>query len=204
MHIEADTGPESAAGGADGTMSSVSAEERAILEEARLRLVAAQQLRCPHCQQMYLPGAVACPHCGNLSFDSGKTTNFYGVLKEFIAFRKLPVGQAFAAVLRPIVFEIDGAHLELPIATTLVVGRLSKVPGDPQSDVILDAFNAEALGVSRRHIKIVRKHNLTYFSDMGSKNGTFLNACPVPGGSQRILRDRDELRLGHLKLKVGF
>jgi FHA domain len=203
MHIETDARSESAVG-VDGTMSSLSAAERASLEEARSRLVAAEQLRCPHCQQMYLPGEVACPHCGNLFIDNGKTRNFYGILKELFASPKLPIGDAFAVVLRPIVFEIDGARLELPAASTLVVGRFSRGPDDLAPDVNLAAFNAEALGVSRRHVKIVRKHDLTYFSDMGSKNGTFLNARPVLGGSQRILRDKDELRLGHLKIRVRF
>src|SRR6266852_1170750 len=100
MHIETSSESESAVS-VDGTMPRLSAAERASLEEARSRLVAAEQLRCPHCQQMYSPGEVACPHCGNLFFDIGKTRNIYGILKELFAAPKLPIGDAFAVVLRP-------------------------------------------------------------------------------------------------------
>ena len=95
-------------------------------------------------------------------------------MKELAAFVKQPVGDAFA-MHRPIVFDVNGARLELPSASTLVIGRASKAASDPQPDVSLNAFDAEVLGVSRRHVKIVRAHDLTYVSDMGSKNGTFLN-----------------------------
>ncbi len=187
----------------DRTMSTIAAAERAMLEAARLRNAGAGLLRCPTCQQTYLLEALICPRCGKLNFDSDKTTGFTGLMKELAAFAKQPVGDAFA-VQRPIVFEVNGARLELPSASMLVVGRASKVPGDPPPDVNLNAFDAETLGVSRQHVKIVRANDLTYVSDMGSKNGTFLNTRPLAPGTQRILRDRDELRLGHLRIKVRF
>ncbi len=187
----------------DRTMSTIAAAERAMLEAARLRNAGAGLLRCPTCQQTYLLEALICPRCGKLGFDTEKTANFAGLVKELAAFVKQPVGDAFA-VQRPIVFEVNGAQLELPSARMLVVGRASKAPSDPQPDVSLNAFDAEALGVSRQHVKIVRANDLTYISDMGSKNGTFLNTHPLAFGTQRILRDRDELRLGHLKITVRF
>jgi hypothetical protein len=202
MSVEIKIGSESPVS-SDRTMSTMAAAERAMLEAARLRHAGAGLLRCPTCQQTYLLETLICPRCGKFGFDTEKTANFSGVMKELAAFVKQPVGDAFA-VQRPIVFEVNGERLELPSASMLVVGRASKVPSDRQPDVNLNAFDAEALGVSRQHIKIVRAHDLTYLSDMGSKNGTFLNTRRLALGTQRILRDRDELRLGHLKIKVRF
>ena len=202
MSVEPSLGSESPVS-SDRTMSTMAAAERALLEAAHLRQAGVGLLRCPTCQQTYLLEALTCPRCGKLGFDTDKTANFAGLLKELGAFVKQPVGDAFA-VQRPIVFEVNGTRLELPSASMLVVGRASKVPGDPQPDVSLNAFDAEALGVSRQHVKIVRAHDLTYVSDMGSKNGTFLNTRPLASGTQRILRDRDELRLGHLRIMVRF
>ncbi len=203
MPVETNIGSVSPVRG-DRTMSTIAAAERAMLEAVRLRDVGAGKLRCPKCQQNYLLEELTCPRCGNLDFDSIKTANLSGLMKESTAFVKQPVGNPFAVVQRPIFFVVNGARLELPAASMLIVGRASKVAGDPQPDVNLNVFNAEALGVSRQHIKIVREHDLTYLSDMGSKNGTFLNTHPLAIGSKRILRDRDELRLGHLKITVRF
>jgi hypothetical protein len=187
----------------DPTMSTMATAERAMLAAAGLRNIGGGQLRCPKCQQTYLLEELICPYCGKLDFNTDKTANFAGLMKELVDFEKQPVGDAFA-VQRPLVFEVNGARLELPSASMLVVGRAGKVVGDPQADVNLTAFNAEALGVSRQHIKIVRAHGLTYVSDLGSLNGTFLNTHPLPLGTKRILRDRDELRLGHLRIIVRF
>jgi hypothetical protein len=202
MSAETNVGSESPVS-SDRTLSTIAAAERAMLEAAHLRHAGAALLRCPTCQQTYLLEALICPRCGKFGFDTEKTANFTGLIKELAAFVKQPVGDAFA-MQKPIVFEVNGTRLELPTASMLVVGRASKVPGDPQPDVSLNAFDAEALGVSRQHVKIERAHDLTHVSDMGSKNGTFLNTRPLAPGTQRILRDRDELRLGHLKIMVRF
>ncbi len=203
MSIQTNSGSESPVRD-DHTMTTMAAADREILEAALLRNVGEGQLRCPKCQQTYLLEALICPRCGNLDVNSNKTVNFFGLIKELVTRVKQPVGNAFAAVQKPIVFEVNGAQLELPVAGVLIVGRASKIVGDPQPDVDLNTFDAEALGVSRRHVKIVREHDLTYLSDIGSKNGTFLNTHPLAIGSRRILRDGDELRLGHLKIKVTF
>jgi hypothetical protein len=202
MFVETYIGTEFPVSG-DRTLSTVAAAERAMLETGHLPSEGTGQLHCPRCQQNYRLEELICPRCDKLYVDRNKTANFSVLMKELVSLVKQPVGNAFA-MQRPIVFEVKGARLELPAASILVVGRSSNVAGDPQPDVNLNAFNAEALGVSRQHIKIVRAHDLTYLSDMNSRNGTFLNTQPLTPGTQRIVRDRDELRLGHLKIMVRF
>jgi pSer/pThr/pTyr-binding forkhead associated (FHA) protein len=101
-------------------------------------------------------------------------------------------------------FEIGGTCITLPNADTLVIGRLSKVANDPQPDVNLNAYGADICGVSRQHIKLIRRGDLTYVTDMGSSNGTFLNGRPITHQRERVLRNGDELQLGYLKVKVRF
>ena len=188
--------------GNDWLMSTMTAQP-VILEAARFRNTDAGQRCCPECHQNYLQEELICPRCGSINFDNTKTVAFSGSVNEFSALVKQPVGEA-SAVQKPIVFEVNGARLKLPSASSLVVGSAGKEASDPQPDVNLNLFNAEALGVSCQHVKILSTHDVTYLSDMGSKNGTFLNAHPLAPGTQSIVRDRDELRLGNLKVRVRF
>ncbi len=94
--------------------------------------------------------------------------------------------------------------MTVQITESVIVGRLSKVPGDAQPDVKLNPFGADEKGVSRQHIKLIRKHDLIYVSDLGSSNGTFLNGRPLMRNCLRVLRSGDDLQLGVLKLRVVF
>ncbi len=201
MQVRTDSGAEPAMEH-DDTDPRLSAAERKLLEEARLRGVATGKLQCPVCQENYTPGELTCPRCGTVLDTGGQTIQLETLLEK--PAKKPPVGDAFASDQKPIVFEIDGTELELPPASVVVVGRTSNVPGDPQPDVDLSAFNAEKMGVSRQHVKILRRHDLTYVSDMGSINGTFLNGHQLSAGIQRIIRDGDELKLGYLRITVRF
>lgn len=201
MQVRTDSGAEPAMEHND-TDPRLSAAEHELLEEARLRGLATGTLQCPVCQESYIAGELTCPRCGTVLDTGGQTLKLETLLEK--PAKKLPVGDAFTSHQKPIVFEIDGTELELPSASTVVVGRASNVPGDPPPDLDLSAVNAEKMGVSRQHVKILRRDDLTYVSDMGSINGTFLNGHQLSAGIQRIIRDGDELKLGYLKIKVRF
>jgi FHA domain-containing protein len=188
----------------DPTLPRLSDAERSLLEKASFLDASDARLRCPNCQQRYRPGELACPHCGILLAAGVSTTKLGGETERPPSPKSLPVGAVFVEEQKPIIFEIDGVTMVLPVAHTLIIGRLSELPGDPRPDVNLNAFEATERGVSRQHARIVRKRELIYISDLGSSNGTFLNGRPLAGNYERILRNGDELRLGHLKIKVRF
>jgi pSer/pThr/pTyr-binding forkhead associated (FHA) protein len=76
---------------------------------------------------------------------------------------------------------------------------------DPQDDVIdLTCFHAYEMGVSRRHAAFELCGNCLKLHDLGSRNGTYLNGSRVSPEKAPIVRDGDELELGHLKLYVYF
>jgi pSer/pThr/pTyr-binding forkhead associated (FHA) protein len=109
-----------------------------------------------------------------------------------------------APPLTPILCEINGKHLTLPLSNSLVIGRTTMVPGDVGPDVGLNDFCAAQHGVSRQHIRIIRKRNVVYVSDLNSSNGTCLNGRPLPRNCYRVLNSGDELQLGSLKLTLNF
>ncbi len=157
--------------------------------------------RCPNCQKSYFPGELACSYCGVL-FTSGATTKKLGGAENVISQHAIP--EEIDTNQKPILFDINGKQLRLPIAKSLVIGRMSEFPGDVRPDVSLNAFGAAVHGVSRQHSRIMRKRDLVYVADLDSSNGTFLNGRRLTRNSYRILNSGDELQLGSLKLTVRF
>jgi hypothetical protein len=88
--------------------------------------------------------------------------------------------------------------------TELVIGRKDPDTG-LSPDVDLHASGAPDKGVSRKHALIIRKDEGSLsIVDKGSPNGTYLNGQKLIPNQPRVLRDGDELRLGHLVLTVRF
>jgi hypothetical protein len=94
--------------------------------------------------------------------------------------------------------------------------RLAKLPKADRDKVIslyndpnlqrinMTPFDGEAMGVSREHAALFREDTILTLTDLGSTNGTYLNGLPLPAYQSRIVRDRDELRLGMLRLVFQF
>ena len=113
-------------------------------------------------------------------------------------------GDAFIAHPNPVTFEIDGQRFTLPQGDSLVIGRKTHA-GDPvQPDVDLSHFSATQRGVSRTHMRLVRRGNLLYIADLESRNGTWLNGKRLADKNERLLRDGDTVLLGKLQIVVHF
>jgi FHA domain len=171
-------------------------------QAAATRKSSVTELSCPNCQQAYRPGGRVCVQCGAI-LDDGKTTVI--MVGELRRERKpVPSGAVFVEQHRPLFLEIDGIALPLPTTETLTIGRNSERPRASRPDVDLSHFKAAARGVSRQHIRIMRRGDLIYICDLGSTNGTFLNGRRLISHQERLLRCGDELRLGRLRLGVRF
>lgn len=95
-------------------------------------------------------------------------------------------------------FQFDAGQIE-----EVIIGRQNPDNGEiPPVD--LTASNGLAKGVSRRHATIMRRDGALHIVDNNSANGTFLNGQKLVTGQPRILRDGDDIRLGHLVLRVTF
>ena len=86
----------------------------------------------------------------------------------------------------------------------LLVGRAHDQESLPQPDVDLAPHGGMEHGVSRNHLTLTRDHDTIFVTDLGSANSTYLNGQRLMPHEPRILRDNDELRLGHLVMRVNF
>lgn len=96
-------------------------------------------------------------------------------------------------------FTFDAAEI-----TKLTIGRVDPDTGEAPAVDLID-HKAVEKGVSRRHASIIRRDTGSLsLVDQDSDNGTFLNGQRLVPNQPRILRDGDEIRLGHLILYVRF
>ena len=94
----------------------------------------------------------------------------------------------------PIHIEVTGRY---------VIGRVHP-RSDERPDLDLNKYGAFFHGVSRQHVAITKDGNLLQVEDLGSTNGTYLNGMRMLPHQPRMLRDGDELCLGHLVMRVHF
>jgi hypothetical protein len=87
--------------------------------------------------------------------------------------------------------------------TEIIIGRGSTETGELPG-VDLTSSDGINKGVSRRHATIVRRDGALHIVDNNSANGTYLNGQRLVAGQPRILRDGDDVRLGHLVVRVTF
>jgi len=67
----------------------------------------------------------------------------------------------------------------------------------------LSCHHAPKLGVSRLHAKIIFKDDGFYITDIGSKNGTWVNEKRIEIGQYEPITQHDTLRLARLMIVVG-
>ncbi|HLY28072.1 MAG TPA: FHA domain-containing protein [Aggregatilineales bacterium] len=158
---------------------------------------------CPRCGQACLAGELMCPNCSIVFLSEGKTRQFDKESRPTTP-AQWPIGRVFVKEQQAITFEIDGQQLILPSLERLVIGRHSNNPEDAHVDVALNAFQASERGVSRRHVRLRRTGDMVYVTDLSSSNGTSLNGRLLTPQTNAVLRDGDELRLGHLTIRVIF
>jgi pSer/pThr/pTyr-binding forkhead associated (FHA) protein len=85
----------------------------------------------------------------------------------------------------------------------LVIGRRDPITNElPAID--LTNFDALNKGISRRHAALVRKDTSLHIIDKGSPNGTFLNGQRLVQNQPRVVRNGDDIRFGHLAVRVEF
>jgi len=157
-------------------------------------------LTCLVCGQPYRPGV--CDHGQCRANQEGATRHL--PFEPHPTSESFPSGRVFVARPKPIIFEIDDKPFTITLRNQLVVGRHSGLSSDTAPDVDLTPFNALEKGVSRRHLRIRCPDYMLYVTDLGSRNGTWLNGHIILPGAERLLRSGDTLQLGALRIRVKF
>lgn len=163
-------------------------------------------IKCVLCGFENLEGELVCTNCGSslnqVHGDNGDTR-----LLDSVALRAQVTnwGTARLGKERQLLLHIRGhaKPLVINISDQLVLGRFD-VETKQVPDVGLDDYNAQELGVSRRHAAILVEDNALKVMDLGSANATYMNGQKLVAHQARILRDGDELRLGRLVMRVHF
>lgn len=160
---------------------------------------------CPSCGRENSEDEPICTYCGELlDHTQGKTKNFK---EDDVGENQPRWGSArFDARTRLILRVVDSSQIiQVDAHKTggVVLGRMDIATGT-EPEVDLTPFGAQDKGVSRQHARLEIRDDSLYITDLGSANFTFLNGLRLTGHQPRILRDSDEIRLGHLKLQITF
>ena len=164
-------------------------------------------IECPSCGRKHRPGTLFCSECGVYLPTGGPLRT------EPLPDEELPVSRANPWVseqveeekaaptpLRLKVLATD-RQIQLPSAAEVHVGRLDAAHGI-FPDLDLTADGGLEGGVSRRHCKIHQRGATYLVEDVGSANGTFLNGQRLTPYLPHVLKNKDDLQLGTIKLQV--
>lgn len=162
---------------------------------------------CPKCQHENSDNAELCTYCGtplinilgrvstraldNTDFEEG--TPKWGSAR-FGARTNLLIG---------VEGEVDTFIFDANQIEELIVGRYDPRTGE-MPEIDLSHFGAIEKGVSRQHAFVIRRDGSLYLVDNNSANGTFLNGQKLVAQQPRVLRDGDDIRLGHLVMRITF
>jgi transcription elongation factor Elf1 len=97
----------------------------------------------------------------------------------------------------------NGAFLVVRLHSSATVGRSDE---SQMAVPTVDFAKHHGLeyGVSRMHARLERSDNMVILSDLGSRNGTYINQQWCRPHSEYIIRDQDEIMFGRLKTRVHF
>ncbi|MBN1430510.1 MAG: FHA domain-containing protein [Anaerolineae bacterium] len=85
----------------------------------------------------------------------------------------------------------------------IILGRHTQESGTTVF-VDLTPYGGEQSGISRRHASILSYQDMHHLQDLGSTNGTWLNAVRLPPNSSHMLKNGDMIQLGQVKIQVVF
>lgn len=167
-------------------------------------MIANEKVRCRNCGELNDYEAQICVYCGALIDDEDRRrTRNIGDADYEEGTGKW--GSARITARTHLVLGIEGESRSLVFKALdieeLVLGRSDPKTGD-KPEVDLTDYGAMNKGVSRKHAVIQRKDGSLYIIDQKSANGTYLNGQKLFEYQERVLRDSDDVRLGHLTIRI--
>lgn len=160
---------------------------------------------CPNCKHENEDHEQICVRCGTPLVDVVKQTVSLGDtdyeegVPKWGSARIRPQMDLLLEVLESKeTFVFDADKIE-----EVVLGRTDPDTGQAV-EVDLTRSDGVNKGVSRRHAMLVRRNDALHIVDNNSANGTFLNGQRLVAQQPRILRDGDDIRLGHMVIRITF
>lgn len=170
-------------------------------------------MKCEHCHEEVASGASYCAHCGRAIDSSGDTprvTRSNGQ-PEAHGGEPPPMGPPIHEPSAVVVRLTNGREYHLSGQPNYLIGRVDDAPPLPDApekrrspDVDLAPFHGKHSGVSRAHVMIHVRPDGVFVQDVDSLNQTIHNGYRLMSNQWYPLRDRDELILGRIALRVLF
>jgi len=161
---------------------------------------------CPHCQYENRPGELLCARCQqSLSPELHIRTRTIELEEAGAVTIDAVKTEHMADTANAILLYVSGESTPLRLESSgrTVLGRIHQA--NPQHpDIDLNAYRAYEKGVSCIHAAIHREEGKVAIEDLGSTNGTFLNAKRLEPNQPQHLSNGDEIRLGNLFARVYF
>lgn len=162
---------------------------------------------CQNCKHQNMDGAMFCSECGaNIApADAISTQNIEtGEMRQAIE-------EKHGKPRQPVITRLDtwgtlhlmdtGQMLPLSDRNEFTLGRISE--GQPiMPDIDLSPYQAYGSGVSRLHAVLKRDGNRIIIMDLGSSNGTYLNAKRLNPNVEQAIQHGDIIALGKLKIQI--
>jgi hypothetical protein len=151
-------------------------------------------LVCPHCEYVNPNRATFCQRCGKGLDDTATLP----LLKK-AGWQ----GRDDERLVHTVTFltEEESFTISLQPDERLILGR--QAPYMIQSlDLDLGRFNGAEQGISRIHAVIECTAEGIQLSDLGSRNGTFVNRERLAPFNPQLLQDGDNIAFGHLMMTV--
>jgi hypothetical protein len=156
---------------------------------------------CPECGHNNREGTLLCENCLH---------DIYDILIEQLETKQLTKSATNALRLtepassRPLLLYLQDSTAPIAInrLNNLVMGRKNMEDATDIVDIDLTPFGAQDKGVSRKHASIDARKEPPTITDLGSANGTFINGVKLEANKAEPLESGDELRLGHLVMRL--
>ncbi|GAB5494071.1 MAG: FHA domain-containing protein [Phototrophicaceae bacterium] len=162
-------------------------------------------VKCKNCGHENPEKTLICETCGFLMGQPTTVTRVYDDADYEEGTSKLGVARFNGKT--DLVIEVLGTKqrfiFDYDQITQIIIGRKDQSENNlPLVD--LTESEGQQKGVSRRHAKIIHQDDALYIVDDDSVNGTYLNGHKLVAEQPRLIRDGDDVRLGHLIIRIKY
>lgn len=158
------------------------------------------QLTCPNCGTAHGPHDAHCAQCGEWL---SKATQPVTVLPEAVFTNTQRGTDVFQPDAKAVLYILACDHYEaIELDAPLILGRSGIYGAEETLD--LSDYDAYRHGVSRWHCRLQRQGNHLMVTDLGSCNGTFLNARRLRAHRDYTVSHGDYLTLGTMTICILF
>jgi pSer/pThr/pTyr-binding forkhead associated (FHA) protein len=98
-----------------------------------------------------------------------------------------------------LVYLTDNTELVLPPSAEVTIGRVDPV-NHVNPDIDLTTIDTQ-LTTSRRHAKILRRHDGFYMLEERATNGTFVNGQRISSERPLLIRTGDDIWFGNVRMR---